>query len=184
MMVLISRTTARLLCLAGGRRALANVAVDRALVAQDDVSGADVRLPKGLLHQAANGAVRTIAWLSSTTQWSHWSDGRRVHDFQHVTDRTRPARGADVHTRLSTLIRLSRLRSDRGAYRQPGCLYPIAATVKRDQLFPVHLLPAQVTRAMLNRFSLLSRHVSRWFVSSPPNAHHTDLHVQLDLPEP
>ena len=59
MMVLISRTTARLLRLAGGRRALANVAVDRALDAQDDVSGADVRLPEELLHQAANGAVRT-----------------------------------------------------------------------------------------------------------------------------
>jgi hypothetical protein len=59
MMVLISRTTARLLRLAGGLRALANVAVDRALDAQDDVSGADVRLPEELLHQAANGAVRT-----------------------------------------------------------------------------------------------------------------------------
>src|SRR5262249_47426929 len=40
-----------------------------------------------------------------------------------------------------------------------GRLYPIAAAVKRDQLFPVYLLPAQVTRAMLNRFSPLSHHV-------------------------
>jgi hypothetical protein len=102
--------------------------------------------------------------LGSVAQWSYWSDVRRVHDFQHVTDRTLSARRADVH------ILLSRLRSHSGAYRQLGCLYPIAAAVQRDQLVPVRLLPAQVTRAMLNRFSRLSHHVPRWFVSSPPNA--------------
>jgi hypothetical protein len=61
MMVLISRTTARLLCLAGGRRALANVAVDRAL---DD----DPRYSMALLLREAldSGAPPSMARLPMT----------------------------------------------------------------------------------------------------------------------
>ena len=166
------------------------------------------RLPEGLMLQVANGAARTDTVAEQRGSVGYWSDGRRVHDFQNVTDRTLPARGADVH------ILLSSLRSDRGAYRQPGCLYPIAAAVKRDQLFPVRLLPAQVTRAMLNRFSPLSHHVPPLVClqpaerlalrrepegsglkpfkaqpsKQPPLPHHTDPRVQPDLvvglPEP